>query len=165
MIGLPKMLSFLIYGDMDAEVKGLKSFKKEDRPPVFISFATYHIMIMLGMLFVIMALFSGFLLIRKKLTDNKWYLRLMLFAIPLPYIANETGWIAAEVGRQPWVVYHVLRTKDAISKVVPSGQILFSLILFILVYTLLFLVFMKVVLKIIKKGPETDQPINQEQGG
>lgn len=165
MIGVPKMLSFLIYGDIDAEVKGLKSFKKEDRPPVFLSFATYHIMIMLGTLFVFMALFSGFLLMRKKLSENKWYLRLMLFAIPLPYIANETGWIAAEVGRQPWAVYHVLRTREAISRVVPAGQVLFSLIVFILIYTLFFLVFLKVVLKIVKKGPHEDRKTNQAQGG
>ena len=111
-------------------------------------------MIGLGMLFIMLAIFGGYLLIRKKIWDTKWYLKALLFSIPLPYIANEFGWIAAEVGRQPWAVYKVLKTADAASVVVPAWQILFTLVVFILIYSLIFWVFMKLLLKMIRKGPE-----------
>lgn len=151
----PKMLSFLVYGDFNAEIKGLKDFPKDERPPVFISFASYHIMVLLGIWFAVLALSGIYLLSRKKVFEKRWYLYMLLFSIPLPYLANEFGWIAAEMGRQPWAVFHVLKTADAASKVVPAGQILFSLIMFALVYMLLFYVFIKVLKKIIKKGPES----------
>jgi len=150
----PKMLSFLVYGDFNAEMKGLKDFPKEERPPVMLSFASYHIMVFLGVWFALLALLGIYLLYRKQIFEKRWYLYGLLFSIPLPYIANEFGWIAAEVGRQPWAVFHVLKTTDAASKVVPAGQILFSLIMFALIYTVLFYVFIKVLKKIIAKGPE-----------
>lgn len=152
-IGVPGLLSFLVYFDADAEVKGLQEFPKEERPPVFLSFVSYHIMIAIGMLFVLLAVIGGYLLIRGKVINTKWYLKALMFAIPLPYIANETGWIAAEVGRQPWAVYRVLKTADAASVVVPAWQIVFTLLGFIVIYTLIFWVFMKLVLKIIRRGP------------
>lgn len=153
-IGIPGLLSYLVYLDKDAEIKGLKDFPKDERPPVFLSFWSYHIMIGLGMLFIMLAIMGGYLLIRKKIWDTKWYLKALLFSIPLPYIANEFGWIAAEVGRQPWAVYKVLKTADAASVVVPAWQILFTLVVFILIYSLIFWVFMKLLLKMIRKGPE-----------
>ena len=153
-VGVPKLLSYLVYFDSDAEVQGLKAFPKEERPPVFLSFITYHIMIGIGMLFVILALIGGYLLIKDKVTNSRWFLKALIFAIPLPYIANETGWIAAEVGRQPWAVYRVLKTADAASVVVPGWQILLTLLVFIILYTLIFWVFLKVILKIIRSGPE-----------
>ena len=150
----PKMLSFLVYGDFNAEMKGLKDFPKEERPPVIASFASYHIMVFLGVWFALLALSGIYLLFRKQILTKRWYLYVLLFSIPLPYLANEFGWIAAEVGRQPWAVYHVLKTADAASRVVPAGQILFSLIMFVLIYILLFYVFIRVLKKIIAKGPE-----------
>ena len=153
-ISIPKMLSILIFMDPDAEVTGLKAFPKDERPPVFISFCTYHIMIALGMLFILMSLYGLFLMYRGKLWETSWFLKLLLFTIPLPHIGNQTGWMAAEIGRQPWAVYGILKTSDAASVVVPAWQILFTLIMFILLYSLLFFVFVKVVTKIIKKGPE-----------
>jgi cytochrome d ubiquinol oxidase subunit I len=153
-VGIPGLLSFLIYFDSDAEVKGLKEFPKEERPPVFLSFASYHIMIITGMFFVLLAFTGLYLLIKDKAHKAKWFLIALIFAIPLPYIANETGWIAAEVGRQPWAVYKVLKTADAVSVVVPAWQILFTLSAFIIVYTFIFGIFLKLVLKIIRKGPE-----------
>jgi cytochrome d ubiquinol oxidase subunit I len=150
----PKLLSFLVYGDFNAEMKGLKDFPKDERPPVFNSFASYHLMVLLGVWFAILALMGIYLLLRKKVFEKRWYLYLLLFSIPLPYIANEFGWFAAELGRQPWAVYHVLKTADAASKVVPAWQILFSLVMFALFYIFLFYVSIKVLKKIIKKGPE-----------
>jgi len=153
-IGVPGLLSIFIYGDKNAEVKGLKEFPPEEWPPVFISFASYHTMIGIGMFFITLAFLSGFLLLSGKIWNSKWFLRILLFSIPLPYIANETGWIAAEVGRQPWAVYKVLKTADAASVVVPGWQVLLTLLAFVAVYTLIFWVFMKILLKTIRKGPE-----------
>lgn len=152
-ININGLLSILIYGDRDAVVKGLTEFPEEDRPPVFLSFVSYHIMIMIGMLFVILAIAGGFSLINQKLRGKQWFLWIFLFSIPLPHVANEMGWIAAEVGRQPWVVYRILKTSQAASVVVPSGQILFTLLMFLIVYTLIFTGFLKLLLKMIKKGP------------
>lgn len=153
-IGIPGLLSYLIYFDSNAAVKGLKEFPKEERPPVFLSFAAYHIMIIIGMFFVLLAVIGAYLLLKNKVHTAKWFLIGLVFAIPLPHIANETGWIAAEVGRQPWAVYKVLKTADAASVVVPAWQILFTLPAFIIIYSLIFWIFLKLVLKIIRKGPE-----------
>jgi cytochrome bd ubiquinol oxidase subunit I len=153
-IGIPKMLSFLIDFDFNSEVKGLNEFPEDERPPVFLPFMSYHVMIILGFLFIAMALLGAYLLLKKKLWDTRWYLTALVWAIPLPHLANQFGWMAAEVGRQPWAVYKVLRTADAVSVVVPAWQILLTLILFVIVYTMLFIIFIKVLLKIIKKGPE-----------
>lgn len=155
-IGIPKMLSFLVHFDPNAEIKGLNAFPEDERPPVFLPFVSYHIMICLGMLFIAIALAGSYLALRKKLWDSKWYLRVLLYSIPLPYLANEFGWIGTEVGRQPWAVYRVLRTADAASVVVPAGQILFTLIMFGLIYTFLFVIFLHVLIKFVKQGPEVD---------
>jgi len=155
-IGIPKMLSFLVHFDSNAEIKGLNAFPADERPPVFLPFVSYHIMIWLGMLFIAIALTGSYLALRKKLWDSKWYLRVLLYSIPLPYLANEFGWIGTEVGRQPWEVYRVLRTADAASVVVPAGQILFTLIMFGLIYTFLFVIFLHVLIKFVRQGPEVD---------
>lgn len=155
-IGWPKMLSFLVHFDPNAEIKGLNAFPADERPPVFLPFVSYHIMIWLGMLFIIIALAGSYLALRRKLWDSKWYLRVLLYSIPLPYLANEFGWIGTEVGRQPWAVYRVLRTADAASVVVPAGQILFTLIMFGLIYTFLFVIFLHVLIKFVRQGPEVD---------
>ncbi|MFZ5515012.1 MAG: cytochrome ubiquinol oxidase subunit I [Candidatus Zhuqueibacterota bacterium] len=152
-IGIPKLLSIFVYLDPNAEIKGLKDFPKDERPPVLISFTTYHIMIILGTLFVLIAVIAAFLLWKDKLWETKWFLYALLFSIPLPHIANQTGWMAAEIGRQPWAVYGVLKTADAASVVVPAGQILFTLIMFILIYAFLFWIFIKLLLKMVRKGP------------
>jgi cytochrome d ubiquinol oxidase subunit I len=153
-IGIPKMLSLLIHFDPNAKVLGLNEFPKDERPKVFIPFASYHIMILLGMVFIGVSVIGIWLFARRRIHETRWYLKLLLFLIPLPYIANETGWVAAEVGRQPWAVYKVLKTADAVSITVPAGNILFSLILFIVVYALIAAVGIPIILRLIKKGPE-----------
>ena len=126
-VSIPKLLSILIYFDPNHEVQGLNNFKKSDWPPILPSFAFYHIMIGLGMIFILMAFIYGYLLIFKKLFCKRFFLWVLLFSVPLPHVAIQIGWMAAEVGRQPWVVYNVLRTSDAVSKVVPAEQILIHL--------------------------------------
>lgn len=159
-IAIPSLLSILIEGCGCGTIKGLKEFPVEERPPLILTYTSYHIMIMLGMLFVIMALISLFMLFKDRAYKTKWFLLIILFSFPLPHIANLTGWIAAEVGRQPWAVYGILKTKDAISSVTTSGEVLFSLITLSLIYTLIFIVFMKILLKFIHKGPEDISSIN-----
>jgi len=110
-------------------------------------------MILFGLLFIAMAACGIWLQARKKLPGARRYLKALLWAVPLPYLANELGWISAEVGRQPWAVYKVLRTSDAVSAVVPAGNILFSLIMFTLIYALIGAAGLSIILRAVRRGP------------
>jgi cytochrome bd ubiquinol oxidase subunit I len=148
---IPGLLSFLGYHDINAEVKGLKDFPKDERPPVLLSFVSFRAMIVLGTLFPILCIIGWFK--RNRLIESPRYLKIMLWSIPLPYIASELGWMLAEVGRQPWIVYGLLKTSDASSPVAGS-QVMTSLIAFILVYGLLGAVGFYLIVKNAQKGPE-----------
>jgi cytochrome d ubiquinol oxidase subunit I len=151
---IPGGLSFLVYQDFNKSVTGLDAFPKEDQPSqVNAVFQFYHIMISIGMFFIGLTLYALFMWWRGKLFEKKWLLRIFAFSVILPQIANQSGWFAAEMGRQPWVVYGHLRTSEAFSQEVSANQILFSLILFFVVYTLLFLLFLYSMNKKIKQGP------------
>lgn len=161
-VKIPGMLSFLIYGDAGVPVKGLNSFASEDRPPVNIVFQTYHLMVAIGMLLILISLLSVYLLWRGKLFQTKWMLLTLVFAVLLPQIANQIGWISAEVGRQPWIVYGLLRTSEALSVAVEAGQIVFSIVLFAIIYLLLFVLFIFLLDQKIKHGPEEEEQIQTE---
>jgi len=148
---LPGLLSFLGHHDFNAEVKGLKDFPKEERPPVLLTMLAFRVMVGLGTLFPILMII-GFV-IRKRLMENPWYLRAMLFSLPLPYIANEAGWFLAEVGRQPWIVYGMMKTADAVAPISIS-QVGFSVLGFILIYGLLGFAGIFLIATHAKKGPE-----------
>lgn len=151
---IPGGLSFLLEYDFDAPVKGLNAFKPEDRPGQLNAvFQFYHIMVAIGMALIALTLLASFYWWRGTLFDKKWLLWIFVFAAILPQIANQVGWFAAEMGRQPWVVYGLLRTSDAFSQAVTDNQIIFSLVLFLLVYTLLFTLFIYLLNKKIKHGP------------
>ena len=152
-LAVPKLLSFLTYGDWKQPVVGINSFPPEDRPPINLVFQSYHIMVTIGFLIITISILGIILLLRGKLFTKKWFLTLLVFSVLLPQIANQLGWISAEVGRQPWIVYGLLRTSDVLSKVVTAGQVLFSLILFIVIYSLFFLLFIYLLDKKIKHGP------------
>jgi cytochrome d ubiquinol oxidase subunit I len=111
-------------------------------------------MFMMGVAFAGLTGLGVFLLWRKKLYDSRWFLKLMMFALPLPIIANELGWMAAEVGRQPWIVYRLFKTSEAISTAVPAWQVLFSIIMFSLIYILLFSVWVFLLRRAVRKGPD-----------
>ncbi|OHD65311.1 MAG: cytochrome D ubiquinol oxidase subunit I [Spirochaetes bacterium RBG_13_51_14] len=153
-IAVPKLLSIAIYFDPNATVQGLNEFQPDELPSVFISYLTYHGMIGLGSFFALLALIALILRFRNRLFDSRWYLWILVLATPLPFISNELGWMSAEIGRQPWAVYRVLKTIDAASVVVPAGQILFTIIMFSVIYLLLFAVFIKILVSIVKKGPD-----------
>jgi len=148
---IPGLLSFLVFHDINAEVKGLKAFPREERPPVLITSFAFKGMVGLGFYFALVMIIGWFQ--RNRLVDSPKFLKLMLLSIPLPYIAIELGWIVAEVGRQPWIVYGLMKTSDAASPVA-SSQVLISLIAFILVYGLLGAVGFYLIFKNAKKGPE-----------
>lgn len=153
-VKIPGLISMLAFGNIEKEVKGLKDFPKEERPPLALTFYPFHIMVALGIYFIVLTKFGVFLLWKKQLYQNRLFLKLALWSIPLPFIANELGWISAEVGRQPWIIYHVLKTSDAVSVSVSAGQVLFSLIIFTLIYLLLLLTWIFLLKREIKKGPE-----------
>ena len=131
---VPGLLSFLGFHDFNAEVRGLKDFPKDERPPVLPTFVSFRTMVALGTLFPLLMIVGWFK--RKRLVESPGYLKIMLWAIPLPYIANEMGWVLAEVGRQPWIVYGLMKTTDAASPVAAS-QVGVTLAAFIVVYGLL----------------------------
>ena len=160
-IKIPGMLSYLIYGNKNAEVKGLSEFPESDWPPVGIIFQTYHIMVGLGFLFIGLTLITLVYLFRGNLFKQRWLLRIYVLSVILPVIANQLGWVSAERGRQPWIVQGLLRTSEGISKSVTAEEVLVSFILFILVYILLFIVWVYILDKEIKHGPEgpEDMPV------
>ncbi|MBU2973328.1 cytochrome ubiquinol oxidase subunit I [Zobellia sp. B3R18] len=165
---IPGGLSFLLDYDFNAPVTGLNAFAEEDRPSqINAVFQFYHIMVSIGMFLILVTLYACFLWWRGKLFEKRWLLWIFVFTALLPQIANQVGWFTAEMGRQPWVVYGLLRTSEAFSQAVTANQVLFSLILFMLVYTLLFLLFVYLLNKKIKHGPyddsdEDDRPLTKE---
>ncbi|GMU90915.1 MAG: cytochrome ubiquinol oxidase subunit I [Chlorobiota bacterium] len=153
-LAIPGMLSFLIHGDPKAPVRGLDAFPKDERPPVQFTFQTYHLMVAIGFTLIGLTLISLFLLWRGKLFTTTLWLKILVVSVLLPQIANQIGWYTAEVGRQPWIVYGLLKTSDALSKTVTSEHIIFSLVLFTLIYAGLFVVFLYLLDKKIKHGPD-----------
>ena len=153
-IYIPRMLSILYNFNLNSEIKGLREFPKDNWPPVNLVFQAYHVMVGVGMLAIFMGLLGLFLLVKNKLFEAKKYLFILPYLIPLPHIAHETGWISAEVGRQPWIIYKLMKTVDAASVVVSANQLVFSLIMFFLIYSLLFVMFVYLFVKIAKNGPE-----------
>ncbi|MFO7748982.1 MAG: cytochrome ubiquinol oxidase subunit I [Desulfobacteraceae bacterium] len=148
---IPGILSFLGYHDFNATVRGLKDFPKEERPPVLLTFIGFRTMVGLGTLFILLTVYGWFR--RNKLLESTKFLKIMFYAIPLPYIAIEMGWVLAEVGRQPWIVYGLLKTSDAASPVA-GYQVMISLIGFIVVYGLLGAVGFFLMAKTAAKGPD-----------
>lgn len=157
---IPGILSFLGFHDFNAEVKGLSDFPKDERPPVLITFLSFRIMVGLGTLFILLTIVG--VMKRNRLMESPLYLKIMLWAIPLPYIAIETGWIVAEVGRQPWIVYGLMRTSEAASPVA-GYQVMISLIAFILVYGLLGAVGFYLMVKRAIEGPEPAEAMPTER--
>jgi len=154
-IAVPNILSFLTYQDWHMQIKGMDAFKEDEIPSnVPALYYSYHMMVGLGTIFIGIMALAAFLLWRKKLLNAKFILWIILFATPFPYIANTAGWYTAEMGRQPWLVYGLLKTSDGLSPTVSSGNTLFTLLGFIGLYILLGLLFLLLVGKTIHFGPE-----------
>lgn len=152
-VKIPNGLTYMLHYDTETPVIGLDQYPMEDRPgQVNAVFQFYHIMVAIGMFLIALTVFASFLLWRGKLYDKRWLLRIFVWAVILPQIGNQVGWFAAEMGRQPWIVYKLLRTSDALSKAVTAHQILFAIILFTIVYTILFILFIYLLKKKIVHG-------------
>lgn len=152
---VPRFLSFLTYASFHAEVKGLNEFPEENWPTnIPLLYFSYHIMAGLGTIFILTMLVASVFLYRRKLFQMKWMLWILLLMVPFPYIANTAGWYNAELGRQPWLVYALMRTTDGISPYVSDGNSLFTLIGFIGLYFLLGVLFLLLVGREIHRGPD-----------
>jgi cytochrome d ubiquinol oxidase subunit I len=152
-IFVPDLLSFLAYGNFRANVSGLEAYATELWPPVELTYYAYHVMVGLGTVFIAVAALSVFFLWRKRLFETPLILWALLLSIPFPYIASEAGWVVAEVGRQPWIVYGLMRTQNAASPNVAAGETVFSLIGFVGMYFLLGVLFLFLTLREIGIGP------------
>ncbi len=147
---VPGLLSLLAYNDPGAEVKGLNDFPENERPPVVITFLAFRGMVGIGTVMILLAAFAW--LKRNSIENYPWFLKILPFAIPLPYLAMQFGWAVAEVGRQPWIVYGLMRTSQAVSRVTP-GQVGFSFIVMCAIYTLLGIAGIWLMIRIAKQGP------------
>jgi cytochrome bd ubiquinol oxidase subunit I len=151
---IPKMLSFLTYRRWEAEVRGLNSFPPDTWPDnIPLLYYAYHIMVGLGTIFIAIMVVAAFLLWRGRLYNARWMLWILLLSLPFPYIANTAGWMTAEIGRQPWLVYGLMRTADGYSKLVSAGNGLFTLLGFMGMYMVLGILFLFLVRREIEKGP------------
>lgn len=160
-ITIPMVLSFLTYSRWQAEVKGLDSFPRDTWPTnVPLLYYSYHIMVGLGTLFIALMGLSAFLLWRRRLFDRRWILWILFLAMPFPYVANTAGWWTAELGRQPWLVYGLMRTEHGTSDVVSAGNALFTLIGFGGMYFVIGLLFILLVMKTVNAGPRRMEELN-----
>ncbi len=166
-IVIPYADSLLVTGKMDGEIKGLSAFPKEDWPDsVPLVFYAFHAMVILGSLFALIMLTALFLLWRKKLFPSRWMLWTLMLSAPLPYLATISGWITTETGRQPWLVYGLMRTAEGASPHVSSGNILFTLLGFTFIYLLMGILFVTLVIRLITIGPpQESEPIKLTQEG
>lgn len=155
-VKIPGFLSFLVAGDFQKPLIGLDNFKKEDRPPVNIVFQTYHLMVAIGILLILLSVAGAFVAWRGKLEQSRGLLWCFVFAVLGPQIANQIGWMTAEIGRQPWAVYGLLKTADGVSKNVPPSHVLSSVTMFCIIYLLLFTLFIFLLDHKIKAGPEEE---------
>ena len=154
---IPKLASLLAYGSTKP-IKGLREFKKEDRPPVALTFYSFRLMVGIGTLMLLMCGWAAYVSLRNRLDSSSVLLRVMLWSIPLPYIAGQLGWIVAEVGRQPWLVYGLFRTSTGASKSLEPFQVALSLAAFIVVYLVLGAVDLYLLWKNARKGPGRATP-------
>jgi cytochrome d ubiquinol oxidase subunit I len=153
-IRVGNVLSFLIYGTTTAEVTGLDKFPRDQWPGAQpLLYYAYHIMAGLGTWFLLLTIVAAFLLWRGKLYGTRWLLWAVLLSFPLPYIANTAGWMTAELGRQPWLIYGLMRTSEGYSSMVSAGNGLFTLLGFMGLYTLLGLLFTVLIYREIHHGP------------
>ena len=167
-IGIPSVLSILAFNDPSAEVIGIRDIPEEERAPIMGNFLSFRIMVGIGTFFIAWMIYLAIQLKRGKLYDNQLILKAALFMLPLPYIANSFGWILAEWGRQPWVVYGILKTSDAVSHL-SVAEVMISLVLFLGVYAFLLFLMVYLMIKEIKKynsdvSTTINRPIDPAKG-
>lgn len=152
---IPGLLSWLAFGDPEAAISGIDAFPADEVPPLWITFVSFHNMVILGLFFIAAMAWGAFRMWRGRLFGGRRYLRLLVLVVPLPVIACQFGWVAAEVGRQPWIVYRLLRTAAAHSLSVSAGEVLFSMIFFGAIYLCLGALWIHLMIKEARHGLET----------
>jgi cytochrome bd ubiquinol oxidase subunit I len=152
-VEIPGLLSYLAYRDFNKPVPGLDKFEP-DVPPVAIPFFSFHVMVGLGTYFIVLTLYGLWCLKRGTLFQKRWLLWVFVFSVIGPFVANESGWVTAEVGRQPWIVYNLLRTSQAVSQNLAGAQVIRSIVMFGLLYSMLCAVWIFLLNDKIQKGPE-----------
>jgi cytochrome d ubiquinol oxidase subunit I len=158
-VSIPKLLSYLSFGDFSAEIKGLDQVPRKDWPNVATVFQTYRLMIAMWVIMISLSTAAVFMWWRDTLFKNRWMLRLLIFSALCPQLANQAGWVSAEMGRYPWIVQNLLRISDGLSKAVTANQVLGSLVMFTFLYFLLFLVFIYLLNEKFKYGPSSEAHI------
>ncbi|MBM3207122.1 MAG: cytochrome ubiquinol oxidase subunit I [Chlamydiae bacterium] len=160
-VKIPGLLSFLTYHDFEKPVPGLDSIPVDERPNVQLVFQSYHAMIAMWGLMVMATAYGLFLYLKKRLEKSKLALSFLMVSIAFPMIANQVGWVTAEAGRQPWIVWKLLKTTEGVSKNLVPGQVAYSILMFVIIYVLLFFLFIYLLDRKIKDGPtheiESDQ--------
>ncbi len=153
---IPNLLSYLAFHTPDGVVRGLKAFPKNERPPVTPVFLSFRVMVALGFFMTLLALLSVIFSFRGTVEKHTLLLRVLVYSIPVPYLANQFGWLVAEMGRQPWIVYGIMKTSDGVSTSISAGQVIGSLIGFTLLYGFLGFVDIFLLAKYARKGPDGD---------
>ena len=160
---IPRALSFLVYQNWGAEVKGLEAYPQVKWPDnIPLLYYSYHVMVGLGTIFIAITVVAVFLLWRRKLFESRWMLWILMLATPFPFIANTAGWLTAELGRQPWLVYGLLRTQEGVSPLVSSGNVLFTLIGFAGMYLIMGLLYFVLMVREVAHGPEAEEESSGE---
>ena len=155
---VPKALSFLTYRQWSANVRGLEDFPQDQWPDhIPLLYYSYHVMVGLGTIFIAVMALAALLLWRGRLYESRWMLWILMLCVPLPYIANTAGWMTAELGRQPWLIYGLMRTAHGVSPQVGAGNALFTLIGFMGMYAVLAILWLFLVWREIEIGPESDK--------
>ncbi|GAC1507719.1 MAG: hypothetical protein NVS1B6_15300 [Steroidobacteraceae bacterium] len=146
-------------------MQGLNAFPKDQWPTnIPLLYFAYHIMVGLGTIFIAVMVAASFLLWRKRLYGSRWLLWIILLCVPLPYIANTAGWMTAEIGRQPWLVYGLMRTSEGYSRNVHAGNSMFTLLGFMGLYMVLGILFLFLVQRVVHSGPERKETSDIQTG-
>jgi cytochrome d ubiquinol oxidase subunit I len=161
-IAIPNGLSLLVTRSLNGRVQGLKEFSRDNRPNVSILFWSFRLMVAVGFLLLIIMAWAALLWYRKRLYQGRTFLWTLVFVHPLGFLATELGWVTTEVGRQPWVVYNLMKTTEGVSPI-PIGNVLWSLILFLIVFPVIGAIYFFYVLKTLHRGPDLSSPIPSVQ--
>lgn len=158
-IEVPGLLSWMAFGDMGAHIQGIDAFPEADRPPLWLTFVSFHNMVVLGMWFIAVMALAALRIHQGRIWGDRKLLKALVWSIPLPVVACELGWTAAEVGRQPWIVYRLLRTAKAHSPTVTAGEVGFSLALFGAIYLLLGALWLFLMFRKATSDPDATAPV------
>ena len=153
-VAIPKLGSWILTHELDGVVPGLKEWPPEDRPYVPLVFFAFRLMVGIGLLMLAVAVCSGALRLRGRLYEARWFLRLSLACLPIGFVAMLAGWVTTESGRQPWVVYGLMRTADAVTPALTGGAVATSLAAFAIVYALIFPAGVYYMVRLVQRGPQ-----------